>query len=115
MHTDVHKQDLKKILARLKQSAKERGIFFNLTVADVDDIGIPITCPILNIPIYFNRGQQSDNSISFDRIDSTKGYTKDNVVIISNRANRLKSDATLDEMVKLVEYYSLSNESKVVK
>ena len=61
------------------------------------------TCPILGIPIQCNndkrRRQQSHDSKSLDRIDSTKGYIKGNVQIISWRANRLKGDATLEEMV----------------
>lgn len=106
MYTDIHKQDLRKILSRLKQSAKKRGILFNLTLSDIEEIGIPITCPVLGVQLYFNRGEQQDNSISFDRIDSNKGYTKDNIVIVSNRANRLKSDATLEEMSKITNYYA---------
>ncbi len=42
-------------------------------------------------------------SPSLDRIDSTKGYTKGNIWVISNRANTLKNDATLSELKLLVE------------
>jgi len=35
---------------------------------------------------------------SLDRIDSRKGYTKDNIQVISNKANILKNDATLSEL-----------------
>jgi hypothetical protein len=44
-------------------------------------------------------GGESGNSPSVDRIDSTMGYTKDNLQIISKRANQFKSDATIDELV----------------
>ena len=66
---------------------------------------IPITCPVLGIPIRHERGRPTDNSISVDRIDSDKGYTKDNIIVVSQKANRLKSNATLAEMKQLVEFY----------
>jgi hypothetical protein len=59
-----------------------------------EDIVIPDTCPLLGTPM---------ESPSLDRIDSTKGYVKGNVWVISNRANTLKNDATLTELKTLVE------------
>lgn len=107
---DLHKKELKSILSSLRASAKKRGIHFDLTTSDLDEIGIPITCPVLRIPIYFNRDKACDNSISVDRIDSTKGYTKDNIIIVSQRVNYLKSNASLEEMQKIVMFYSLLRE-----
>ena len=46
------------------------------------------------------RGIQTFNSPSIDRIDSTKGYVKGNVKIISLRANMMKNDANLQELQK---------------
>lgn len=103
---DLHKKEIKSILTSLRASAKKRGIPFDLTTSDLDETGIPITCPVLGIPIHFNRGKACDNSISVDRIDSTKGYTKDNIIIVSQRANSLKSNATLEEMKRIVDFYS---------
>ena len=47
----------------------------------------------------------SNYSPSFNRIDPIKGYTKNNIVIVSNRANRIKSDATVDEIRKVADFY----------
>lgn len=102
----ISEKDLKQLLNQLKNSAKKRGIEFNLTTSDIDDIGIPITCPVLGIPLKFHRGRPQDDSISFDRIDSTKGYTKENLVIVCYRVNKLKSNATLKEMQSIVKFYN---------
>jgi hypothetical protein len=102
----ISEKDLKQLLNQLKNSAKKRGIKFNLTTSDIDDIGIPITCPVLGIPLKFHRGRPQDDSISFDRIDSTKGYTKENLVIVCYRVNKLKSNATLKEMQSIVRFYN---------
>ena len=96
---------MKSLYHHLKNSAKARGISFSLTLTDLHDLSIPITCPVLGIPLRKERGQPTDNSISVDRIDSSKGYTKDNIIVVSMKANRLKSNATLSEMKKLVEFY----------
>lgn len=106
MNIHVADKDIKLLCARLKASAKKRNIPFNLTPADIDDIGLPLSCPVLGIVLRFHRGSADDDSYSVDRIDSSKGYQKDNITIISNRANILKRDATLNELRQLVEYYT---------
>lgn len=54
-------------------------------------------CPVLGIELGWG-DYRGGSSASIDRIDSTKGYTKDNCRVISWRANRLKSDATFEEL-----------------
>ena len=44
-------------------------------------------------------------SPSLDRIIPKKGYVEGNVIIVSDLANRIKADATLDEIKKVVEFY----------
>lgn len=94
-----------KIWCGLKKRAKLKGFEFNLELSDIPEI--PEFCPVLGIPIIPNDGAHcpTDNSPSVDRIDSTKGYIKGNVHIISNRANRIKSDATIDELRMVLNDY----------
>lgn len=100
-------KEISVIYNRLKSSAKKRGIVFTITKADLWEIDVPITCPILGIPMKVDISRKlSDNSISYDRIDNSKGYEVDNLMILSYRANRLKSDASLQEMKLLAEFYS---------
>jgi hypothetical protein len=85
-----------------KQRAKKRGLEFSLSI---EDIVIPVHCPVLGIKIEQGDRQLHLNAPTLDRIDPSKGYTKENVLVVSWRANRLKSDATLDEMEKLYQFY----------
>ena len=43
-------------------------------------------------------------SPSLDRIDNSKGYIKGNVAVISNKANKYKSDMTIENIEKLASY-----------
>jgi len=85
-----------------KARAKRKGIEFSLTK---DDIHIPDRCPILGIPLR-RGGNFLGNSPSLDRVDNTKGYTPDNIVVVSLRANKIKNDATLEELKLITEFYS---------
>ena len=94
-----------KIISRLKKSAKKRGLEFNLTTSDLDEIGFPLTCPILGIPLKWHTGKPQDDSYSFDRIDSALGYVKGNIQILSVKANRAKNNLTEDELKMFSVYF----------
>jgi hypothetical protein len=82
-----------------KDRAKRNGIPFNITHKDIQ---IPHCCPFLGIKIFPGVGKMTDNSPTLDRIQPDLGYTKGNVLVISNRANRLKNNATLEELELIV-------------
>ena len=106
MNERIKAPEPREMYQRIKSSAKKRGIPFDMTVYDFYLIDFPITCPILNIPLKWNRGTPQDNSYSFDRIDSSKGYVLDNLEVISFRANRAKNNLTEEELKKFGLYYS---------
>jgi hypothetical protein len=97
---DIHKLKVQ-WLHQIKHRAKSRQLEFDLTI---DDLELPSVCPMLGIPLKFNKNGANDDSYSLDRIDNTKGYTKDNVQIISLLANLLKSKGTLDQLIKMGEW-----------
>ena len=97
--------EVKDLYNRLKGSAKRRGIPFELTMLDLYDLPLPLRCPILGIPLKYNKGRPQDDSFSIDRIKSDIGYTRDNIVVISYRANRIKNDGTLEELKLLSAFY----------
>jgi hypothetical protein len=90
------------MLKRAEKRAKDRGILFDIDLSDID---IPETCPILNIKLEVGKGRgPSDTSPSLDRIDPSKGYVKGNVMVISMRANKIKSDVLLEDIEKVLNY-----------
>ncbi|NLH94312.1 MAG: hypothetical protein GX466_08900 [Candidatus Cloacimonetes bacterium] len=95
----IHPQ--KFMLAAAKKRAKDAGLPFNICE---DDIVVPSTCPVLGIAIETAVGRMQDNSPSLDRIIPELGYVKGNVSVISWRANKIKGDATPDELEMVLKY-----------
>lgn len=96
---------LKAFILDKRNGAKRCGIEFTLTLDTLPPV--PDVCPVLGIPMELTVGQgtaASANSASLDRHDNTRGYIPGNVFWISWRANRLKSDATFEEITLLYEY-----------
>lgn len=74
---------------------------------NVADIIVPTHCPILGLPLFQSEGKGGGpNSPSLDRIEPTLGYVPGNIIVISNRANRLKSDATIEELRAIASFYA---------
>lgn len=92
----------RRIYSRIKSRCKVKKIKFNL---DIDDIQVPDLCPVLGIEIASapGSGTNQPSSPSVDRIRPELGYVKGNVRVISNRANLLKSNASVEELTKVLE------------
>lgn len=70
---------------------------------DLKDIVVPEVCPALGIPLKFNTRTHYDNSPSLDRIDNTKGYTPDNIWVISYLANQIKNMYSYEQLKAVVD------------
>lgn len=81
--------------------AKRDSVPFDLSP---EDIVVPSHCPILGIELKVNGHRATEGSPSLDRKDPSLGYVRGNVRVVSMRANRLKSDGSLDEFRKIVAY-----------
>jgi|688.fasta_scaffold374013_2 hypothetical protein len=94
------------ILGQAKQRANKNGMEFSITLDDL--LPLPDVCPVLGIKINYegNKGQRGfvNDSPSIDRLDSSLGYVKGNVKIICWRANRVKSDATVEELRAILNF-----------
>jgi hypothetical protein len=80
-----------------RSRAKRKGLDFDLDAGWVHDNAADV-CPLLGIALRFDRITVGGDSPALDRIDNARGYTRDNVWVISARANRIKTDATADEL-----------------
>ena len=100
---DVIKQQQVARLRSKSGNANKSRLEFRLQWGDLE---WPDVCPVLGIPIDYASlsGRRSENSASFDRLDSTQGYTKENTRVISWRANRIKNDGTAEEHRRIAEY-----------
>jgi len=95
---------IKLFIQRARARAKENDLEFTITS---DNIVFPEVCPVLGIPLTFSNGKyRDDNSPSLDRLDFTKGYTPENTIVVSMRANRIRNNGTIEEHVKIVNFYS---------
>ena len=97
------------MLNNSKQRAKRAGLEHNLTI---DDIVIPDYCPVLGIKLETGDRRNHYNAPSIDRVDNSKGYIKENIMIISTKANILKKDATIDELIMIGKFYSELKENQ---
>lgn len=82
------------IWQRAHRRASKLGVVFSI---DLQSIVVPDVCPVLGIPLVVG-GQRSANSPSLDRIIPLKGYVPGNVRVISDKANRLKGDQSLQQL-----------------
>ena len=91
------------IWLQLKSNAKSRKIPFDIMA---EDIIIPEYCPVLGTKLMFGRGERGKrkNTPSVDRVDNSRGYTKDNIRVISFEANRLKDANTIETLERLLAY-----------
>lgn len=86
----------------IKSRCKRLGREFSI---DLEDIIIPEKCPVFGFELKRENRETWMCAPSVDRIDSSKGYIKGNVAVVSRRANILKKDSTLEELEQLFNYY----------
>ncbi len=101
---------LKKVRARVESSrylAKKKGVECTLTPEWAIEAAKQSHCAISGMAfaswkVEGRSGHDGDN-ISLDRIDSSKGYTPDNVQLVRQRFNRLKGELTMTELYAMCE------------
>ena len=99
---------LSNMVGKSKIRAKEKNLAHNIDVKYLRSLGLPSHCPYLGIKLRWKaqcglgvKGGAFPDSPSIDRIDSSKGYVKGNVIIVSHRANAIKHNANEQELYKI--------------
>jgi hypothetical protein len=77
--------------------AKTKGLDHTLTVEQLLPLCVGV-CPALGCELTYGNDRSLWYAAALDRIDNDRGYTADNVWVISMRANRIKTDATVEEI-----------------
>lgn len=84
------------------RGAKDRGLEFNITIQQTWEMFIKQNrkCALSGLELTF----YPESSASLDRIDSTKGYTIDNVQWIHKDINLMKNHFNQDYFVKICKF-----------
>jgi hypothetical protein len=86
-----------KLQVYTKKNRRHGETYFDISV---EDIIIPKYCPYLGVELITDKDYCGHhNYYTIDRIDSSKGYIKGNIQIISYFANTIKNNATIDELL----------------
>ena len=65
----------------------------------------PKVCPVFGIDLDWGMNGNQPDSPSLDRIDPTKGYIPGNVMMMSTLANRMKQNATFEQLKQFSRYH----------
>lgn len=84
----------------LRNKCKSKSLAFNLTPEYLTSIWSG-RCPVLGYTLSFETHRGCDEAPELDQFHPKLGYTEGNVAWISRRANRIKNDATLEEIENL--------------
>ena len=89
---------------KFKSSAEVRQIPWSLTLDDVADTmeKQSSVCTLTGWDISFpDWGHHQGASASIDRIDSSAGYTKDNIQLVVRKVNMMKQQYTQEEFIEV--------------
>jgi hypothetical protein len=101
------------VFSKCKVNASDRNIEFNTTIKDLDHQYKKQNgkCSISGVSIYFNDEQKNRRSStsSLDRIDSSKGYTKDNIQWVHKRVQQMKWNISQDQFIEWCKIIAKNN------
>lgn len=87
-----------------KNGAKRRKIVFKISMEDLwrQYLNQNKKCALSGIDLKFPKSSHGPReNISLDRIDSKKGYTKDNIQFIHKKINVMKMDSKEEDFIKM--------------
>ena len=102
---------IRKMLQHARNRARIHSRVFDITI---EDISIPEYCPVLNIALVHG-WEDDENCPTLERINNNKGYTPDNIMIVSALSNRVKNSATWQQIIEVGEFYKHLEQTNIVK
>lgn len=101
---DIYEQE-RVLFKSVRDTATRYGLPFDLKL---EDIVIPPVCPVLGLPLIRlggrGKGIKPDAIPSVDRYIPELGYIKSNIRVISFLANKMKSNASTQQVGKLYQW-----------
>jgi transposase len=104
---EIRKTEIYKVMREKFRIKKSNNYKHDFTI-QFGELSFPTHCPVLGIELDYFAEMRQENSVSFDRIDSSKGYISGNVIVMSWRANRIKNDGTGEEHQKIADFLRAS-------
>lgn len=96
----------KSVIGTIRDRAKRKNVPMEITSEDIKKaLPIDMLCPIFGVKMEIGISKRNKNSPSVDRIIPKKGYVPGNIIVVSMKANMIKSDATPDEIIKVGKFY----------
>lgn len=100
---------------RFRNGAKKKGNCFEITLQDVWELFEEQNkkCALSGVSIDFTRvgvGNRASYTASIDRIDSGKGYTRENVQLVHKNVNIMKNAFNQDYFVQTCKLIAKNNE-----
>lgn len=104
---DAETSNLTTLLSDCRKTARAKNLPFDLDIEYLRSIKVD-RCPIFGVLFEWDRfgeGHNKDWVPSLDKFYPELGYVRGNVAFISNKANRIKSDATEREMYMVADWF----------
>lgn len=100
---DPLRERARKMFYHAQGRAVRRGLEFSISLDGIL-ASCGSHCPILGIELDWTASKRTDHSPTLDRLDNKQGYTEGNVLVMSWRANRLKSDGNAQELRMIADF-----------
>lgn len=105
-------RDPKHTFYRQFQSRRQKAVSLSIPFTiDFDDLEKPEFCPVLGVKLNYGcstgldgKQRRDPNKASIDKLIPEMGYVPGNVFVISWKANKLKSNMSIEELEKILDY-----------
>jgi hypothetical protein len=97
---------------QFRAGAETRGLVWDLDLDDIADLMVEqdFRCALSGEPIEFPEfGHPQNAPASIDRIDSSKGYIKNNVQLVTRKVNMMKQSYSQEEFIEVCKKVSNYN------